>query len=114
MREPVEIGDLAAPELDDAGAVIYITMLSELGLHCRDADGRHAFRDRVLAEEPHRQVNVVDIAVDEDAARELGICDEEARRVELVACLRPEHCRPANGAGVDAGACIPVRLVEAA
>ena len=59
-------------------------------MHGCDAGGYDGLDEGVLAEEPEGQVDVVDGAVDEDAAGELGVGYEDAARVELVACLAPE------------------------
>jgi hypothetical protein len=67
-----------------------------------------------LAEKPERQVNVVDVAVDENPAAELGVRDEEAGRVELVAGLRAEDGGPPDGAVGDAREGVAVGGVEAA
>lgn len=62
-------------------------MLAQLGLHGCDINGVDGLDARVAAEEPEREVHVVDVAVGEDAAGELGVGDEEAGWVELVAGL---------------------------
>ena len=56
----------------------------------------------------------MDAAVDEDAAGVLGVGDEEAGRVELVAGLGPEDDRAADGAGAGFGEGVAVGGVEAA
>lgn len=83
----VQVGDAAAVELDDADRVVAVVVPAEVGLHGGDAAGDDGLDRRVLAEEPEGEVDVVDGAVDEDAAGELGVGDEEAARVEFVARL---------------------------
>ena len=56
----------------------------------------------------------MDVAVDEDAAGELGVCDEEAARVVFVACLGSEDGGAADGAVGGEGVGIQVRGIEAA
>ena len=56
-------------------------MLAQVGLNGCDAARYDGFYDCVLAEEPEGEVDVVDGAVDEDAAGEFGVGYEEAARV---------------------------------
>ena len=56
----------------------------------------------------------MDAAVDEDAAGVLGVGDEEAGRVELVAGLGAEDDGAADGAGAGFGEGVAVGGVEAA
>ena len=86
-----QLDDLPAPELNQAQRIVSITVLAQLGADGGDTNGTDALDDAVLAEEPQSKIDVVDAAVDEDAAGELGILDEEARGVQLVTSLRPEH-----------------------
>lgn len=108
--------DLAAVEFDDADAdaVVAVVVSPQLGVHGGDADRRHALDRRVLAEEPQRGIDVVDGAVDEDAAGELGVGDEEAGRVELVAGLGAEDGGAPDQAGAHFGVRVAVGGVEAA
>ena len=110
----VKTRDLAAPELDDADAVVDVAVLAQVRLHGGDAEGSDRLDDRVLAEEPQGQVDVVDVAVDEDAAAELGVGDEEAGRVQLVAGLRAEDGGAADRACVASAPGVAVGGVEAA
>lgn len=86
-------------EFNDPKSIIPIIMFPQIRLHSRDPNRRHALDLRLLSKKPQRQVDVVNGAVDEDPARELGVGDEESRRVQLVACLRAE-----GGGGPDVSA----------
>lgn len=77
-------------------------MLAQLGLHGCDINGVDGLDARVAAEEPEREVHVVDVAVGEDAAGELGVGDEEAGWVELVAGLGAKDAGAADCAVFDA------------
>ena len=110
----VEIGDAAAVELDDADGVVAVVVFPQLGLHGRDAGADDALDDAVLAEEPQGEIDVVDGAVDEDAAAEFGVGDEEARGVEHVAGLGAEDGGAPDEARVHFGPGVAVGGVEAA
>lgn len=77
----VEVGDAALPELDDADRVVHVAVLAQARLYGCDAHGRNGLDAAFGTEEPQRQVDVVDRAVDEDAAGEGGVGDEEARGI---------------------------------
>ena len=89
-------------------------MFAQVGLHGCDAGRYDGFDKRVLAEEPQAKVDVVDGAVDEDAAGEFGVGDEEAAWVELVACLASEDGGAADEPGVGFVPGVAVGGVEAA
>ena len=110
----IEISNLATVELDDADTVVDIAVLGELGLQGGDADRHDGLDLAVLAKVPQCQVDVVDVAVDEDAAAELGVGDEEAGWVEFVAGLGAEDRGTADVAAVAAGPGVAVGGVEAA
>lgn len=110
----VEVSDFVAIELYDADAVVYVLPLSQAGLDGGDADGIDALDHAVLAEIPQREVDVVDVAVDKDAAGELGVVDKEARGVEFVAGLGAEDGGAADAAVVHALKGVAVGGVEAA
>jgi hypothetical protein len=65
-------------------------VLAEVGLHGSDTDGSHALDLAVLAEEPKSQVDIVDRAVHKYSTGELGVRNEEATWIELVASLGAE------------------------
>lgn len=99
-------------EFDNSNGIVTIVVLPQIGLHSCDAHSRNALHLAVLAEEPQRQVNIMNGAVDKDATAELSICNEKARRVELVSSLRPEDGRRANGARREAPVGVTVRGVK--
>lgn len=77
-------------ELDNSQGIVSVVVLAEVGLHGSDTDGSHTLDLAVLAEEPKSQVDIVDRAVHEDSTGELGVRNEEATWVELVASLGAE------------------------
>lgn len=83
----VEVGDLAAPVLDDADAIVDVLQGSQLGVVLERADGVGRLRHEVLAHVEEREVDVVNAAVDEDAAVAGGVAHEEARVIEQIAGL---------------------------
>jgi hypothetical protein len=83
-------------------------------LDCRDSHGADALDNAILSEEPKREVDIVDVAVDENATGELSVRDKEARRVQLIARLRAKDARPTNSAGVDSLPRVAVRSIKAA
>ena len=87
----VKVGDFAVPEFYHPDRVVAIVVLAQLGRDGGDAAGGDGFDHTIAifvgAEEPEREIDVVDTAVDEDAARILGVGNEEARRIRLVAGL---------------------------
>ena len=89
-------------------------VFAQARLHGCDAGGHDGFYEGVLAEEPEGEVDVVDGAVDEDAAGELGVGYEEAARVEFVACLAPEDGWAPDEPGVHFVPGVSVGGVEAA
>lgn len=74
-------------ELNNTQRVIAIIMLAQVRLHGRDPNGSHALNLSLFTEEPQRQIDIVDTAVNEDTTRELGVGHEETTGVQLVACL---------------------------
>ena len=109
-----EIGDFPSIKLHDPHGIVPVAPFPQSRLHGRDAVGDDGFDFAVLAEEPEGEVDVVDAAVDEDAARVLGVGDEEARRVEFVAGLGAEDGGGADQAGGCFGMRVAVGVVEAA
>jgi len=81
----VKVCNLSTPKLHDADAIVDVLVFSKLRLHGGDAHGCHGFHDAVLTEEPQRKIDVVDVAVHEDAAGKLGVFDKETERVQLIA-----------------------------
>lgn len=110
----VKIRDASTPKLDDANTIVHVPVFAQVRLHGRDAHGVHGLDEAVLAEKPQREVYIVDIAVDEDAAAELGVVDEEAAGVQLVAGLGAEDGEAADGGCGGARVGVAVRGVEAA
>ena len=109
-----QLRDFAVVELYNADCVVTVVVFAELRRDSRDADGTHGFDVGVFPEKPECEIDVVDGAVDEDAAGELGVLDEKARGVELVAGLRAEDAGDADVAGGDLGEGVAVGGVEAA
>lgn len=66
-------------------------MLAKIGLSGGDTRGGDRLDLRILTEEPEREVDIMDGAVDKYAAREFGIGNKETGGVELIACLAPEY-----------------------
>lgn len=83
----VEVGNLAAPELDDTDSIVDVAELAELRTDGGDARGDNRLGLTVLAKVPEGEVNVVDVAVDKDAAAKLGVADPKVGRVKPVARL---------------------------
>ena len=116
----VEVCDLAIVELNDTDTVVDVAVLGEIGLESCDTEGNDGLDlGKVLAvgvgaEVPQSKVDVVDVAVDEDTARELGVLDEEARGVVLVTCLGAEDGRSANVTRLDESIGVAVGSVKAA
>lgn len=110
----VEVGDLATPELNNAHTVVNIFVLAQLRLYGGDTSSDDALDDGVLAEEPQGKIDIVDVAVDEDATAKLGVCDEEAGGVKLITSLGAEDGRAPNATVIHAVEGVPVRGVEAA
>lgn len=109
----VKVCNLSAPKLHHADAVVDVLVLPQLRLYGGDAHGCHGFHDTVLTEEPQRQIDVVDVAVHEDAARKLGVFDKETGRVQFIARLRPEDRGSPDGTLVHARPGVSVGCVEA-
>lgn len=109
----VKVRDLAVVELHQADRVVAVVVLAQVRLDGGDAHGGHGLDLAVLAEEPEREVDVVDRAVDEDPAGELRVRDEEAGRVELVAGLAAHHGRRADRPGLHFAEGVAVGGVEA-
>lgn len=116
--EELSDGAAAAVELDHRDGVVAVVVATQSGACRRDAHRAQALdrhRTAVLvAEEPECQVDVMDGAVDEDAARQLGITDEEAGPVQLVARLRAEDDRLTDYSGPHLGVRVAVGGVKAA
>lgn len=110
----VEVGYAAAPEFDDADAVVDVLVLCEARVAGVDAYGADGLDDAVGAEEPECQVDVVDCGVDEDAAGVLGVGDEVLVIAVLVACLRTEDGWASDATVVGAFEGCSVAGVEAA
>lgn len=87
-------------------------MLAQIRLHSGNTNSSHALDLGLLTEEPQRKIDIVDTAVDEDAARELGVGDEETTGVQLVAGLRSEDGGCADVAGGHASVGVAVGGVE--
>lgn len=110
----VEVGDLATPELDNSDTVVNILVLAQLRLHGGNTGRDDTLDNGVLAEVPEGKIDIVDVAVDEDATAELGVGDEEARGVQPVASLRAEDRGAADEAIIHSGEGVSVRGIEAA
>lgn len=80
-------GKEAYVEFNDSQRIITIIVLPQIGLHGRNTDSSHALHLGILTEEPQREIDIVNRAVDKDTAGELGVGNEEPARIELVACL---------------------------
>jgi len=93
-----QLSDLAAIKLDQTKCIVTVVVFSAAGLDCSDADSADALDTAVLAEEPKGQVDVLNRAVNENAAGELGVLDEETGRVEFVASLTSEDRRDTDHA----------------
>lgn len=109
-----KVRDPPAPKLDNPSPVVHIPPLGQPRLHSRDTNSADTLDDDVVAEEPESEVDVVDVAIDEDAAGVLRIVDEEAGRVQLVAGLRADDAWAADSAARAAGVRVAVGGVEAA
>lgn len=101
-------------ELNNPQRIIPIIMLPQIGLHSRDPHRYHALDLGLLAEEPQRQVDIVDGTVHKDPAGELGVSDEEPAGIELVAGLRADHGGSPDGSTGHAAVGVAVGGVEAA
>ena len=110
----VEVGELAVVEFDQSDGVVAVVVLAQVWFDGCDSYRGDAFHFAVLPEEPEGQVDVVDGAVDEDPAGELGVGDEEAARVQLVAGLAAHYGGCAQCAGGHFSMCVAVGGIEAA
>ncbi len=63
-----QLRDLSSVELHNSYSVVSVIVFSQLWADCCDADCAHTLDNRVLTEEPQGKVDVVNAAVDEDAA----------------------------------------------
>jgi len=93
----INIQNPSIPDLHDSHRIILVFTLAKLGLHRRNARRAHT-DDRALAVETEREVDVDNGAVNEDAAREVGVRKILMGRV-FVACLAAEDKGPADEAG---------------
>ena len=64
-------------ELHHTNPIVDILKLPKFWLHCYDSHRAHTLNNTILSKEPACEIDVVDIAIDEDATRELFVRDEE-------------------------------------
>lgn len=92
----VEVGNLVVPELDDTNSVIDVIGFLELGVVSQGTNSPARLGDGVV-EEPKGQINVVDGAVDKDAAVSGGIAYKETSLIKHIASVGAHYEGFTNG-----------------
>lgn len=105
------VPDLSAVVLYHADAVVHVVRLCKLRVVLQRADGIAALGLGVV-QKPQRQVDVVDGAVDKNAAVAFRIRRKETGFVQQVSRLAADHVRVSDGPGFDLVVCVSVRCVE--
>lgn len=86
----IKVCNLASPELDDTNTIVHVLVFAKIRLDGSNSYCIRALDNTILAKVPEREIDIVNVAINKDAAGELCILDKETRRVELITGLRSE------------------------